>query len=329
MHEIHPHISQQQAVGRGHTWVGWDNDVLHTEPVGQITGVERSGSTERDQGVAARVAPAFHGDGPNTGSDVFNGDAQNAFCRRDRIEFEARGKFGHNLGRLIEIQGDAPPGNGRRDASQHQIGVRHRRLAAAPAIAGRSRIRARAVRAHFQTPPASQPGNRPAARPNRMQLDHGRFEIIDIDLSLGQHARLAAFDQANISRGATHVKSNNILVAAQRAKMGGGNHPCGWAGKGRGNRQTGDLLGLGQSAARTHDVKWRADVPLAQVLFNPGVIRGQEGHQGSVQAGCIGPFVLAVFAQDVRRDGNKAVRIYLVNNTADFFLVLRITVGVQ
>ena len=329
MDQVHAHVRQQQAVGRGDARVGRDDDPRHSQPIGQIAGVQRARATERDQGVAARVAPAFDRYRANAGRDVLDRDAQNPLGRGGHVQVEPVGQLLHRGAGARGVERNGAPGQGGHDSSEHEVGVRHRRPVAAPVVTRRPGMRPGAVRPDLQAAPARQPGDRSAARAHGVQVDHRRLDVVDIDLALGQHARLAVFDQADVGRRAAHVERDDVAVPGQRAEVHRGDHPGRGAGQGRGNRQARNLLRPGQPAARPHDVERRADVLFVQMPCDAVVIGRQQRHERGVETGGVGAFVFTVLAKNVGRNGDEALRIDLAQHVAHFLFVGRVAVGVQ
>ena len=286
-------------------------------------------AAERDQGVAARVAPAFDGHRADAGRDVLDRDAQNPLGSGGHVQVKPVGQFLHRGGGARRVERNAPAGQLRHDAPEHEVGVGHGRPVAASAVTRRPGMRAGAVRPDFQATPAGQPGDRTAAGTYGVQIDHRRLEVVDIDLALGQHARLAVFDQADVGRRAAHVERDDVAVPGQGAEVHRGDHPGRGAGQGRGDRQARNFLGAGQPAARPHDVERRADVLFVQMPCDAVVIGRQQRHERGVEAGGVGALVLAVLAQNVGRNGDEALRIDRAQHVADFLLVGRVAVGVQ
>src|SRR5262245_3348826 len=111
--------------------------------------------------------------------------------------------------------------------------------------------------------------------------------------------------------------------------MGGGNHSRGWAGERGSNWKVGDFLRLRQAAAGTHDAKGGVYPTPLQSGLDPLMIRGQQRHQGRVETSGVGSFVLAILAENFRRNRNAAFGIDLGDEVADVLLVAWVTVGVE
>ena len=61
----------------------------------------------------------------------------------------------------------------RREPAEHEVGVGDGGLCAAAAVAGRARLRARALRADLHQPVAVEPGDRAAAGADRVDVERG------------------------------------------------------------------------------------------------------------------------------------------------------------
>ena len=126
----------------------------------------------------------------------------------------------------VEAHAAAEEG-GRVEVAEHEVGVGHRRLAAAEAVAGRAGIGARRVGADGDESERVDPGDRAAAGADLDHVDHGDAHrqaraalqpVHAVDLELLRDQRLAALDHAELGRRAAHVERDQIADRAGRAE---------------------------------------------------------------------------------------------------------------
>ena len=111
----------------------------------------------------------------------------------------------------------------RRQSPQHQVGVGDGRLRAAAAVADRPRIGAGAFRPDLNETGRVDAGDRAAAGPDRVHVDHrhvDRHRIFDLDL-VGD-GRLGIADQGDVGRGAAHIVADEVAETGAPAGIGSG-----------------------------------------------------------------------------------------------------------
>ena len=111
------------------------------------------------------------------------------------------------------------------EPAEHQIGVGHRRLGAAAAVADRARRRAGAARADVQAALRVEPGDRAAAGADLDDVDHRRLDRKALHVAADVVDRLdreaAVLDQRALRGGAAHVEGDDVLEA-ERLRVGAG-----------------------------------------------------------------------------------------------------------
>ena len=112
--------------------------------------------------------------------------------------------------RALDIERDAAADQRRRNAAQHQIGIGDGRLVAAVRITHRPGLGAGAARADLEMAFAADPGDRAAAGADGLDVDHRDAHRERPDRSAIGDMRLAAFDQAEIGRGAAGIQRHQI-----------------------------------------------------------------------------------------------------------------------
>ena len=103
------------------------------------------------------------------------------------------------------------------EPAQHQIGVGHRRLGAAAAVAGRAGHRARAARPDIEAVLVVEPGDRAAADADLENVDDVAADrearIGPADMIDRFHRVAAALDHRAFRRRAAHVEGDQIVDA--------------------------------------------------------------------------------------------------------------------
>ena len=108
------------------------------------------------------------------------------------------------------------------EPAEHEIGVGHGRLGAAPAIGGRARVGAGAARADAKGAAAVDIGDRAAAGADRVDVDHRRQHRIAADPGVagGRLGKTPVDDDADIGRGAADIEGDQPIASGQRAAPG-------------------------------------------------------------------------------------------------------------
>ena len=105
-------------------------------------------------------------------------------------------------------------------AAQHHLRIRHGRLPAALAVAGRPRYGTRRTRADAECPTRIDVGDRAAAGTNGVDVDHrhqdGQARHFRVARVLD--AQLAVLDDADVGGGAADVDGDHVLLAAVLAR---------------------------------------------------------------------------------------------------------------
>jgi len=140
----------------------------------------------------------------------------------------------------------------RRQPPQHEIGVGDGRLGAAVRITHRPGFGAGAARADLEMAFAGNPGDRAAAGADGFDVDHRDPDRKRADRSAIGDLRLAAFDQAQIGRGAAGIQRHQIREARDLGDDRAAERAGGRPRQGRGDRLAHHLLRAGDAAARLH-----------------------------------------------------------------------------
>ena len=200
------------------------------------------------------------------------------------------------------------------DVAEQQVGVGDRRLLVALAVAGRTRHRARAARAHAQRTAGIERRDAAAAGADFRDVDHRNAQQVTVaahqpaadrhrraDLVFGAAQDLAALDDRRLGRGAAHVERDHVRVAAcarhplrgddarRRARLDDRHRPR------RGRRRA------DQAAVRLHDQDRRAHVALGQRPAQPVEVARDQRRDIGVDDRGAGALELQHLRQHVRR----------------------------
>ena len=236
---------------------------------------------------------------------------------------------GEARARAPRIERDAAADQGRGDAPEHQIGVGDGRLAAAVRIAHRSGLGAGAARPDLEVAFAADPGDRAAAGADGLDVDHRDAHRERADRAAIGDVRPAAFDQAEVGRGAAGVERHHVGEAGDLGHHGAAERAGRRARQRGGDRLPHDLLGAGDAAARLHhqerlvlEAGAELVVHAAQIAFH---VRLDEGVDQSGDRA----LVFAIFGQHRAGERQRAVGIVLRENLRDAPLVRGIGIGVD
>ena len=205
-------IDGEQAERREIAGIGRHDAGLHVEQVHHRGRLRRSRAAERQQRKAARIDAALDGHLPDRVGLIPVGDLDDAVGELldAHVAGQPRGERGDAGARARHVEGDAAADQRSRNATEHQIGVGDGRLAAALRVTHRTGIGARAFRADLEMAFAGDPRDRAAAGADRLDVDHRDAHREGADRATVGDVRLAAFDQAEIGRGAAGIQRDDV-----------------------------------------------------------------------------------------------------------------------
>src|SRR5665213_888745 len=204
------YVREQHAERGKHTGMLRNDDRRHLQRVCDLARMHTTCAAKGEQGEVAWIVPALHGDGTNSALHTRIGNLYNTFGEPCRSDVEPLGERSRNVGgpRYIELHPAAekvfPI-----EPAQQEICIRHRKLLAL-AVAGRSRIGARAARPDTQRAAAIDICDRSATRANRMNIEHRQAHWRIADSGFVRRSEVAV-DEAYIGRCATHIEKNDAL----------------------------------------------------------------------------------------------------------------------
>ena len=109
--------------------------------------------------------------------------------------------------------------------AEHRVGVRHRRLLASAAVAGRAGMRARTLRADAESPRERHVGDRPAAGADRDHVERGHAHLVVVrQRAPSRDGRVAAAVQRHVGARPAHVEAEHVAPPDQLAEEDGGAH---------------------------------------------------------------------------------------------------------
>jgi len=152
--ELALHVRHEEAEGREHARGRGDHGGRAPEEIHQGVRVERAGAAERDEGEPARVVASLDGDEPQPAQHLLVRDRDDREGGLLEGGAEALRDLPDGAGGEVEVECHATPEQAR-EVAEDGVRVRHRRLLAAVAVAGRPRVRARCpTKTAARTPPA-------------------------------------------------------------------------------------------------------------------------------------------------------------------------------
>ena len=139
--KLAPARRRQHAQGGQHAGVHRHQRLANTQCLSERADVQAAGTAECGERKTAGIDTLLHRDHTQRLGHVLVGDLDNPEGRLLGCQPQLPGDPPHRLPRRAQIQLHFPAQKRRRaQTTQHQIGIGHRRQAAAPAIAGRPRI---------------------------------------------------------------------------------------------------------------------------------------------------------------------------------------------
>ena len=257
-----------------------------------------------------------------------------------RLQIERRADRGREgVGGGLRVERDAPARElGGVDAPHRQIGVGHRGLRAALAVARWPRLGAGAFRPHGDAAQAVHGGDGAAARADLHHLDHRDAErqAAALEEAMGagdlegpRRLRLGVVDQADLGGGAAHVEGENAIEPAAAGDVAGEDGAAHRAGFHQADGKADCRPNVGDAAAREHDEERAAEARLAQAKLQIAQVARHDRLHVGVGAGGGEALVLAHLRRHLGRERDPEVRQRVLQDVADPSLVRRVDVGVQ
>ena len=240
-------------------------------------------------------------------------------------------------GRLVQRQ--PSPGKALRiQPPQHKIGIRHRWIAAATPIAGRSRLRSRRARPDPHLSHGIHRGNRSATGADLDHLDHRSrddhprplLEPVgpgDLELAGGLGAPL--LDKADLGRRAAHVKTQRRIEPMRAGKARGIDRASRRAGFQQPHRLLGRRFDADQPAAGMHQEHRCANARRLQPVTQPRQIGRHHGAHIGIGHRGVDPWQFAHLRRHHRRQRHRNAGQGFGQGIAHATLMLGIGIGMQ
>ena len=218
------------------------------------------------------------------------------------------------------------------EIAQHHIGVRHRGPRPALPVAGRPRLRARALRPDPERPAGVEPGDAAAARAHFREVDHrhpdgvaGAVEpapdiALAADLVFGCGLDAPVLDQARFRRRAAHVEGDEVRAAELAAHALRGDDPGGGPRLDGARRHLERLGHIEHAAVRAHDVE-RGQAEFGERGLQPVQVGGQHRPDIGADGRGAGALELADFRQHLAGEEHRQARKRRPEPFADAALV--------
>ena len=227
------------------------------ESARELGRVQRAGPAEGDQGEPARVVTPLDGDpsdGPEHGRVDHGQDAEAGLHRvhakglahvlQDRA---LGGAGGDRHGSGEQAAGAQPPG--------HDVGVGDGRLLAAEVVARRPRHGPRALGPHLDEGSGVHAGDAPAARTDRVNVDHGLLDVVASDPPNPAQGHLPIPHQRHVGAGAPHVEGDDVGMPGLAGHRDGAHDAGGGARQQQRDGQSLGLLEGHDAAVGPHDAR--------------------------------------------------------------------------
>ena len=222
------------------------------------------------------------------------------------------------LARRRDVEVHAAAEEGRRvEVAEHEVGVGHRRLAAAEPVARRPGVGARRVRADRHEPERVDPRDRSPSGADLDHVDHGDAHgqpraalqpVHPVDLELLRDQRLAVLDHAQLRGRAAHVERDQIAHLAGRAEGGGGERAARRARLEQSHREARRHRRHGDAPVREHDVQRPPEPEPGEPPFQIGQVLLDDPLDVDVRDRRRGALELADLGHDLARDRDAQLR---------------------
>ena len=197
------HPPRREATGRLR-----DHHLPDPQLRGDLGGMHRPRAAERQQRELPWVESPAHGQGAHGVGHARVGNRDDTLRHRIDAQPERPGDGGDRRPSRLRIEGHAPfQERVGVDPAEHDVGIRHRRLRAAEAIAGWAGRRPRTLWTDPQ-PAVGHAGERAAAGADRRQADHRQQHRQLIERHLARALGRAVADQAGVERCPAHVQGD-------------------------------------------------------------------------------------------------------------------------
>ena len=275
---------------------------LHAQLLGEGCGVHRPGAAERQQGEAARVDAALHGDHAKRSDHLLVRHPDDPLRRLQLAEPERRPQPLDRVAGRVHVQLDAT-GEGRRrvQVAEQEVRVGDRGLGAAAGVAGGAGIRPGRLWPDPKRAAVVEPADRAAAGADRVDVDHRQLDHPAADLAGVGAPHPAALHHADVARGAAHVQPHRVSVRGERRQQAGADRAARGAREHAPGPGPCGLRGGRHPARGPHHERLR-QAALGAGLGEPSQVAAEQGGEVGVDHGGRAALVLAKLRQHLVRD---------------------------
>ena len=229
----------------------------------------------------------------------------------------------------LEVEPHPPAGEVRGvDAAEDGVGVGHRRLAAAAAVAGRAGRGAGTLRPDANIA-AVEPGERAAAGADDMDVDDRHLDRQPLELGLVGERRPPVDDEARVEGGAAHVDADQVRpLQGLRHRLGADIAADRTGEEGLDRMLARRRRGHG-AAVRLHDVQVAAGKRVAELAHQRREVAFHHRRDIGLHDGGRGAGELAPLLRDAVREGHRGLRQRRGEMLCDGELMHRVAIGVQ
>ena len=331
-HEIVAHIGQYAAERGGDAGVARHQHVGHAELAGDGGGVHRPRAAEGEEGEVARVVPLVHRDQPRRARHLMVHHTQDGSGGLRLVEAErVCDPVADDAAHLVDIRRAVEATDGARiDPAKQQVGVGHRGLLPAPAVADRPRRRARALGPHAQDAAFVHPRDAAPASADGLDIHHRHAQRHSVgDVLLRRGGRHPALHDGDVEAGAAHVAADQVGEACGAAQVGGGDDAGGWPRHDCLHRLLASDAGGHHAAVALHHQKLGLDCAGLEAARNAFEIAGHDRLDVAVERRGAAALELPHLAQDVGAQRDQGIGPDLAGDRARPSLVLGVEVGVN
>src|SRR5262245_30537359 len=212
---------------------------------------------------------------------------------------------------------------------EDEIGICHRGVAAAAAIARRARPGAGTLGPNMQHAAVVDTCNRPAPSTDAGDVEALQRHALASNAPVGRNGGLTADNERDIGRGAAHVERNEVTMAQQAGSvLAAGNAP-GRPGEHTSRCQSHRLGNGSDPTMRLNDQDWRTQSRLTQPQFEARKVALQSRANIGVDHRRAEAVVLLDLGQDSRRERNICARHRRTHSLCACLLMDRIPPAVQ
>ncbi|MEK7879464.1 MAG: hypothetical protein AAB285_06355 [candidate division NC10 bacterium] len=184
-HQVSSQVLDQETHGAEDARPGGNDDLRDAELAGQGSRVQRPGPTERQQDKQGRIHAPLDRDEPECSGHVGVNDPHDAPGGLERRKSEPPTQLGDGRPRFVQIQRHPTSQQPLRgEPSQEQVRVGDGGRGPPPPVAGRARIRARALGPDHQGATGIDPGNAAAPGSDGMDVERRNPDRDSADLAL-------------------------------------------------------------------------------------------------------------------------------------------------